>query len=364
MRYRDRGIDYVIFVIFCILVVFGLVVLSSASSDLGKARFDDPLYYLSHQMLYGLALGIAGFIFGLFFPYENYKKLAPLLLGASLFALVLTFTPLGLSLGGASRWIALGPLTFQPAELLKFTFIIYLAAWLSGGKLNRQKDFSRGFMVFAITSGFVALLLLLQRSTSSMVIIMSATLAVYFTSGARLKYIFYIMGAGALLISLFIAMTPYRLQRVMTYFNPSADTSGASYQLNQALITIGSGGITGVGYGKSISKAYLPERIGDSIFAIIAEEFGFIGAMAIIGAFLFIVLRSYLNAEKIRDMFGKLILVGFATIIGIQAFMHIAAISGLIPLTGVPLPFISYGGTALAVFMTAVGVMLNISRRA
>ncbi len=361
---QSRGIDYVILAIICILVIFGLVVLSSASSDLGKSRFDDPLYYLQHQFLYGFLLGVIGFIVGLFIPYENYKKIAPFLLGVSLLAVALTFTPLGVSLGGASRWINLGPFTFQPAELLKFTFIIYLAAWLSGGKLNRQADFSRGFMIFAIISGFVALLLLLQKSTSSMVIIMAATLAVYFASGARLKYIFYIMGGGAILMALFIAMTPYRLQRVLTYFNPQSDSTGAGYQINQALITIGSGGITGVGYGKSTSKAYLPERIGDSIFAIIAEEFGFIGAISVITMFLFIVLRSYINAKNVRDMFGKLILIGFATIIGVQAFMHIASISGLIPLTGVPLPFISYGGTALAVFMTATGVMLNITKRA
>lgn len=361
---KTKGFDYLIFIIACILVIFGLVVLSSASSDLGKSRFDDPLYYLSHQSLYGLGLGIIGFIFGLFFPYEKYKKIAPILLVASLAALALTFTPLGVSLGGASRWLSLGPVTFQPAEILKFALIIYLAAWLSGGKLNRQKDFSRGFMIFAMISGFVALLLLLQKSTSSMVILMTATLAVYFASGAKLKYIFYLLGGGVLLISLFIALTPYRLQRVLTYFNPQTDSSGAGYQIDRAQTTIGSGGITGVGYGKSISKAYLPERIGDSIFAIIAEEFGFIGAMSVIFMFLFIVLRSYLIAKDMRDVFGKLILIGFATIMGVQAFMHIASISGLTPLTGVPLPFISYGGTALAVFMTATGIMLNVTKRA
>ena len=209
----------------------------------------------------------------------------------------------------------------------------------------------------------MALLLLSQRSTSSVVIIAAAALAVYFVSGAKWKYIFSMISLGVIALTLLIALSPYRLDRFKTFVDPGSDTSGSSYQIDRALISIGSGGFLGVGYGNSLSKKYLPERIGDSIFAIIAEEFGFVGASAVIAAFLFLVTRGYLIAQKARDPFGRLIMVGFSTIIATQAFMHMAAISGIIPLTGVPLPFISYGGTALAIFMAISGVMLNISRK-
>ncbi len=357
--------DQLIFFIVLALVLFGFVALSSASSDLAKLKFNDPYYYLTHQLVYGLTLGVAGFLFGYFFPYEKYKRLAPIIFFAAIFFLALTFVPsLGFNSGGATRWLNLGPITFQPAEFLKIASIIYLSAWLSGGRKNRQKDFVHGFMPFLIICGFIGTLLILQKSTSSLVIILVSSIAVYFASGARFRYLFYFGGLGVLGLIALIILTPYRFQRVATFLNPSIDTSGSGYQINQALITIGSGGIFGRGYGNSVSKNFLPERIGDSIFAIIAEEFGFIGATLVILGFLFLVIRSYILASKVRDQFGKLLLIGFATLFGMQAFMNIGAISGLIPLTGVPLPFISYGGTALAAFMTATGIMLNITKRA
>lgn len=362
-----RAADQVILYIVIGLVLFGLVALSSASSDLGKAKFDDPNYYLLHQLLYGVTLGLGGFLFGLFFPYDKYRKIAPLIFFLGVGMLLLTFTPLGFSAGGATRWVSLGFITVQPAEFLKIAAVIYLSAWLSGGprgRSDRQKDFKTGFIPFLLICAFIGGLLILQRSTSSFIIIMSACMAIYWASGAKLRYIFTLIGGALLAIALVVTFRPYVLQRFATFLNPGADTTGAGYQINQALTTIGSGGIFGKGYGQSVSKSFLPERIGDSIFAIIAEEFGFFGAIILIMMFLFVVLRSFLIAEKIRDQFGRLMLVGFATVFGIQAFLHIGSISGLIPLTGVPLPFISYGGTALAAFMTAAGIMLNISKRA
>ncbi len=364
MRMRQRGhIDYLILYAFIALTVFGLVALSSASSDLAKKEFGSASYYLSHQVIYGLGLGVVGFLVAYFLPYEKYKKFAPLILLGALSGLILAFTPLGFTSGGASRWVDLGPIIFQPAELLKIGFVVYLAAWLSGNKHNRQSDFVNGFIPFLMISGFIALLLVLQKSTSSIIILMLAGLAIYFASGAPMRYVITTIIGGLLAIALLIYVTPYRLERVRTYIDPTKDAQGSGYQINQALITIGSGGVFGVGYGNSFSKRYLPEPIGDSIFAIIAEEFGFVGATLIITAYLFMIVRGFLLAEKIRDPFGKLLLVGFSTIIGVQVFMHIGAISGVIPLTGVPLPFISYGGTALAIFMTIVGIMLNVSRK-
>jgi len=191
-------------------------------------------------------------------------------------------------------------------------------------------------------------------------------MGMYFLAGVSAKQIVIIGALAVLILGLLIRFEPYRFDRIQAFIDPDSDPRGISYQVNQAKIAIGAGGLFGVGFGHSTQKqgSFLPEVVGDSIFAIIAEEFGFIGAVSTITLFLFIIIRSYLVAAKVKDMFGKLILVGFASIIGVQAFMHIGSISGLIPLTGVPLPFISYGGTALAVFMTASGIMLNITKRA
>ncbi len=361
-RIRNEQVDYLVLAVAILLVVLGLAALASASSDLGKLKFDDAYYYLKHQSLYGLILGLAGFLIGYRVNYHRYKKLALIFLIASLAALILVFSPLGFSSGGAQRWLQLGPVTFQPSEFLKIFFIGYLAAWLGGGSARRGKSWREGFWPFLVIAGLIGFLLLLQRSTSAAAILMATAMTMYFVSGARHRHIFAAITLGLLLLTAFIVATPYRLERVKTFINREGAVEQASYQLNQALIIIGSGGVKGVGYGQSAAKSYLPERIGDSIFAVIAEEFGFIGSLGIILLFLTLVARLLILARRCSDGFGKLLLVGFGTIIGIQSFVHIGANSGVIPLTGVPLPFISYGGTSLAVFMTMIGISLNISK--
>jgi len=362
---RRGHIDYAILISFLVLLTFGFVMLASASSDMGKSRFNDPYYYLKHQLIYGLTLGFGGFVAGLLIPYRKYKKFAPFLLVLGIGLLILVFTPLGPSIGGARRWIDLGPLTLQPAEIIKLIFVVYLAAWLSNARDDsRRKNFAEGFVPFIAICGLVGLLLLLEHSTSSVIIVLGAALTVYFVGGAKGKYILATVLAAALVVGSFVFATPYQWNRIQTYINPSFDSSGSSYQINQSLFTIGSGGIMGVGYGNSASKKYLPERIGDSIFAIIAEEFGFVGSVVTIGLFFVLAGRGLMLARRIADPMGRLLLVGFSTTIGIQVFMHIGAVSGLIPMTGVPLPFVSYGGTALAAFMTMVGIMLNVSKNA
>lgn len=354
--------DYLIGLGTFFLVVFGLIILTSASSDLGQLKFGDSYFYLKHQLLYGFSVGLLGFWFASKFYYRHYQNWAILFLIASLIMLVLLFTPLGVTAGGANRWLKAGPLTFQPSELLKITFVIYLASWLSN-KSHRQQNFFGGFIPFLIITGLVGLLLILQPSTSTAVIMLATALIIYFKSGARISYIIYAVILGLALFLFISYLTPYRWERIKTFLDPSANTRSSSYQLNQALIAIGSGGLKGVGYGKSTTKLhYLPQPIDDSIFAIIAEELGFIGSAALILLFSAIVTRSFLLSKKVTDEFGQLLLVGFGSLIALQSFMHIGSISGLIPLTGVPLPFISYGGTALAVFMTISGIMVNISK--
>jgi cell division protein FtsW len=355
--------DYFFLAVVASLLVFGLAMLASASSDLGKNNFNNSYYYLEHQVLFGLSLGIAGFLIGYFVNYQWLKKVAFPLLITTIVFLALVFTRLGSAASGSTRWLRFGPLSFQPAELMKLSYLVYLAAWLSNTKLKRTSDLQSGLLPFAIISGIIALLLVLQPATSTVVILLGSGLAVYFVSGAPIKYILGIIGAGIAIVALLVVITPYRMARITGFLHQNANTQGQNYQLSQALIAIGSGGIIGQGYGQSATKAsYLPDPIDDSIFAVVAEELGFVGAGILIALFCMFTFRLYWLARKIGDRFGRLILIGFGTVIAFQAFVNMASISGIIPLTGVPLPFVSYGGTALAVFLTMAGISLNISK--
>lgn len=355
--------DYFLLALIFVLIVFGLAMLSSASSDLGKIKFNDSYYYIKHQIYYGLSFGLIGFFAGYLIYYQRWRKLAFPLLLVSLVALSLVFTKLGLEIRNTNRWLRVGPLSFQPAEVMKLAFIVYLAAWLSNPKVKRATNVGVGLLPFVLISGFVAALLLLQPATSTVAIILGAGLIVYLLSGADIKHILAIIFLGIIGFGLIIYTTPYRRARILGFLNSERDILGQNYHRNQALIAIGSGGLTGVGYGQSVTKlSYLPTPIDDSIFAVIAEELGFIGAGSLVVLFAVLILRLFWLAKKMRDNFGRLLLIGFGTIIALQSLVNMAAISGIIPLTGVPLPFVSYGGTALAVFMTMMGIAANVSK--
>lgn len=362
---RTKRPDYIILGSIIFLVLAGLIMLGSASSNLGKIRYDDSLYFVKHQIMYGLSLGIIGFIAGSFIYYRRYEKIAFPALIITIILLALVFTPLGISAKGAARWLQIGPITFQPSELLKLTFPMYIAAWLSRSSSERQKNFLKGLLPLGVVIAIIAGLLLKQPSTSMVAMLIAAGGIVYFMSGAKISYIFSMIGIGIAAILLISFITPYRWERIQTFLNPSQNTQDSGFHINQALIAIGSGGLTGVGFGESTTKIYyLPEPAGDSIFAVIAEEFGFIGASIFIAVFFILVLKTFLLAQKTSDKFARLLLIGFGSLIGIQAAVNIGAISGLLPLTGTPLPFISFGGTSLAVFMTMAGIIVNISRNA
>jgi cell division protein FtsW len=359
----NRHPDYTFLAIVFLLTVAGFAILASASSNLGKTQFNDTYYYLKHQMEFGLSLGIIGFIIGYFWYYQNWKKLALPLLAISTITLILVFTPFGSLVNGTNRWLRFGPLSFQPAELVKLTYLIYLAAFLSNVKMKREKDFMKGLVPFLVVSGIIGGLLILQPATSTVAILLLSGATVYFAGGGRVWYLLGAGAAAALLIALVVYITPYRRARITGFLNQTANTQGANYQVNQGLIAIGSGGLTGVGYGQSATKSgYLPASIDDSIFAIVGEELGFIGAGALAVLFAFFGIRLIWLSMHTTDRFGKLLLIGFGTVIPLQAFVNMAAISGVIPLTGVPLPFISYGGTALAVFLTMSGIAANVTK--
>ncbi|MEZ4157003.1 MAG: putative peptidoglycan glycosyltransferase FtsW [Candidatus Paceibacterota bacterium] len=363
LRKKGHAPDYVILFTLGFLVLFGLFMLTSASSQQGLLQYDDSYFFLKKQIMTGVLFGLIGFAAGFYVPYQFYKRkwVSVVFLVLSILLLLAVFTPLGLSAKGATRWLQIGGFSFQPSEFLKISLIMYLAIWLSSGK-RRQESFRDGYLPFLLIVGFVALLLVLQRSTSPVVILLSVSLIMYFMSGARLRYIGMTIGGAAVLLAILIAVTPYRLQRVMTFLHPEDDPQGSGWHIIQSKTAIGSGGFWGVGYGQSIMKQRVPEPIGDSIFAIVAEEFGFLGSSILISAFVVLVLRIFLLARGMRDQFGQLLLIGFGSVIGIQAFINVGAMSGVLPLTGTPLPFISYGGTALAIFMTMGGIVSNVSK--
>ncbi|PIT92314.1 MAG: hypothetical protein COU08_03320 [Candidatus Harrisonbacteria bacterium CG10_big_fil_rev_8_21_14_0_10_42_17] len=356
--------DYVIIIVTIILVGYGLLMLSSASLHIGEERFEDPYFYVKSQIIYGLTAGLLGFFIALNTKYRVYEKFAIIFIIISLGLPILLLTPLGLELKGATRQIELGIISFQPGEIIKLTFILYIAAWLAGGS-ERQKSFSNGFIPFLILTGTLAALLLYLRSTSTAVITMGAAFIMYWVSGAKLRFIGLMALIGTIAFVGVVMISPYRLARVKNLFNPDANLETTGFHRNQSLIAIGSGGLWGVGYGQSTTKiSYLPEVIGDSIFAVIAEEFGFIGVGILLLLFFVLIMKMLLVANRIRNKFGKLILIGFASIIAIQSIINIGAISGILPLTGTPLPFISFGKTALFVFLTMIGISSNVSKYA
>lgn len=355
--------DYFFLALVFVLTIFGLVMLSSASSELGKIKFNDSYYYLKHQLMSGLLVGALGFFVFYKLNYGYLKKFSLPFLIFCLGLLALVFTKFGVSGGGATRWLRFGPLIFQPAELLKLAFVIYLAAWLSNPRVQRGKSFVEGFLPFLVVSGFMAALLILQPATSMVVILVGAGVAVYFLSGLKLKYLFMIIAIGLIGLTLIVLFTPYRMARVVGFFKGEKDSQGSGYHLNEALLAMGSGGLGGVGFGDSRTKtSYLPAPIDDSIFAVTGEELGFVGAGSLVAIFGLLVFRVFWISRFIRDQFGQLLIIGFASIIAIQSIINISAISGLMPITGVPLPFISYGGTALAVFLSMCGIIGNVSK--
>lgn len=355
--------DYLFLGTVLTLTIFGIVMLTSASSDLASTKFGDSSYFVMHQLLYGLLPGMVGFLVGCFAYYRRWQRFATPFLVLSIVLLVLVFTGFGVSsVKGADRWLNFGAFTFQPSELLKLTFFIYLAAWVSRST-TRGSSFVQGFLPFLTLVGGVMVLLLLQPATTVAILIFLASVLMYFTSGAKIRFLAVAALVVSLALSVFIYFSPYRKARVLTFLNPTADTADTGYHINQALIAIGSGGWTGVGFGQSTTKLYyLPEPIGDSIFAVIAEELGFLGSLFVLLAFSVLIWRGLRIARHTSDSFGRIFVTGCTCLIGLQAFVNIAAVSGLVPLTGVPLPFVSYGGTALTVFLTMSGIMVNVSR--
>lgn len=344
-----------------LLVLFGLVMLSSAGVVEGQKKFGSPYYFFKHQLLYGVLPGLALFFLAARVSYRLWRKLALPLLILAIALMVLVFLPhFGLTVKGARRWVALGPVIFQPAEFLKLAVIVYLAAWFgSRGTLALGRP--QALAPFLLVLAFVTLLLILQPDIKTLVLIGLIGLAIYFFAGAKFNHILVLLLIIAILVGA-LSFAPYRLNRIRAYLNPAADKQGVSYHINQALIGVGSGGLIGVGFGQSKQKInYLPEPVGDSIYAVIVEELGLAGGSAVLALFVGLLWTLASIAKRARDPFGRLFTLGMAVWILAQMFVNIAAILSIIPLTGVPLPFFSYGSSSLLALLAGLGIVLNIS---
>lgn len=348
-----------------LLIIVGVGVFTFTSASLGILAKNQNLFYslLFTQLVLGLGLGLVGMYFTSRIPYKFWRKNALYILILALALTALVFVP-GLSLkhGGAQRWLDIGAVSFQPAEILKFAFVIYFAAWLSMVK-NKVEKPKYGIAPFIILLGIIGMVLLFQPDTKSFLLISVAGASMLYLSGVPARQLFLFATLMAVFLSLLVYFTPYLQERIKTFVDPSRDAQGASYQIQQSLIAIGSGGILGRGYGQSVQKfSYLPEAQGDSIFAVIGEEFGFLGTISVVLLFIVFVLRGMKIALNAPDLFSRLLVFGIVILIGAQAFMHIAAVIGILPLTGVPLPFMSHGGTSLLIYLSAIGIVFQISR--
>lgn len=346
------------------LVVFGLIVLSSASTVIGFQQYGDSTYFLKHQVV-SVLIGVLAFTVFYKIDYRSWKRFAFPLLLVSVGLLVAVFMPgIGLELLGARRWISIGPIFFQPAEIVKLTFLIYLSVWLEARE-RKIHDRSFGLWPFLALLGTITLLVVKQPDVGTMSIIAIIALTSYFVAGAPLRDFALISGLAVAAFILLIKTAPYRAARFFVFLNPELDPQGVGYHINQALLAIGSGGIFGVGLGHSRQKFnYLPEVAGDSIFAVIAEELGFIIAVGVLTLFVVFMVRGYRIARNAPDEFGRILAAGITSWFGFQALINVGALSGILPLTGIPLPFISYGGTALITSFSALGILMNISRHA
>lgn len=355
--YTMKRFDFVLFTLVIFLSLFGLLMIFDASSFISFRDFGNKYHYIVEQSIW-MVLGFVGLGFFTWFDYKRFYGLAMPLLILTIGLLLAVFIPgLGIKVLGAHRWIDLRVFVLQPAEFVKLSLAIYLAAWFSTKEKGR-------FTAFLLLMGLVLGLVMLEPDMGTAIIILSEAFLLYFLSGGNMKQVVLSIPVIGLVGLALIALEPYRAKRLATFLNPSQDINNTSYHVRQILIALGSGGVFGVGVGNSLQKyAYLPENTTDSIFAIIAEEFGFLGSVVLIILCFAVIWRGLYIALTAKDTFGRLLAGGITAFLGMQMLINLGAQTALLPLTGVPLPFISYGGSALVVDLCSVGILLNIARQ-
>lgn len=355
--------DRIFLTLVIILLVFGLF--SFVSAALGVYARDASKFagILVNQIVFGIGLGTLMGLFAYKLNYKVWRKYAFLLFIICLGLTALVFVPgLGFEHGGARRWISIFGVSLQPAEFLKFSFVVYFAAWLSWVK-HRVNDWKFGILPLIVFLGIVAIVLLLQPDMKSFILISTTAFLMLFISGISTRTVVAVGSFVAVGLLVFGLSTDYMRDRIDTFIHPNSDPQGDTWQINQSLIAVGSGGVFGRGLGQSVQKfTNLPEPHGDSIFAVIGEEMGFVGTFTLVGLYLLFSLRGLRIAYRSPDSFTRLLVFGLVILYTVQSFLNIASSIGLFPLTGVPLVFISHGGTSLLVALMSVGLILQISR--
>ncbi len=352
---QKKGIDRSFCIAIIILVIFGLIMVYDASVVQGLKIFNDSYYYIKQQLIW-VCLGIASMIFFMQFDYKRFKDYALPLVVFSFILLVAVFIPtLGVSGGGAHRWLKVGPITIQPAEIIKLTGVIFLAA------VFEKKAKLMPFLI--LVGGVTFVTAVLQKDLGSTIVFVVTATLLYFASGAPIWHFLLTFPVAVAAFVTLIVTSSYRSKRVLAFLDPFSDPQGFTYHISQVLIALGSGGLFGLGLGHSRQKfAYIPEVSTDSIFGIIGEEMGFFGSLVLLGVFLLVLSKGFKIAQNCNDRFGKILALGITCWLGIQIVINLSSMTALLPLTGVPLPFISYGGSALVANLTAVGILLNISK--
>lgn len=362
-KQRKQHSDYLLSLMIFGLIAFGLIVIYSVtkytSLDLTNNATDK--YYLMKQ-LFAVVLGIVIWLVFQAIDYKFWQKNSATCLFVTLFLLALPVVLSPLHITSAGRWINIGSFQFQPAEFGKLSFLIYLSGWFANAGENIEK-IKKMFWLFIGVVGFVSFLLLMQKDLGTLSVYVLIAAGTFIMAGAPLYQIFGAGGLAAFLVWLAVKIEPYRMQRILTFLNPTDDNLSAGYHIKNALIAVGSGGLLGLGFGQSKQQyLFLPEAHTDSIFAIISEELGLLRASLVVIVFTLVALRGLKVVKNAPDIFSRLLSSGIIIWIFFQMFVNIAAMFAIIPLTGIPLPFISYGGTSLIVLLAAVGILTNISK--
>ncbi|MCA9823368.1 MAG: putative lipid II flippase FtsW [Dehalococcoidia bacterium] len=352
--------DYALLLIVAVLTITGLITVYSASFVIGLAWYGDPNYFILRQAMWA-GLGLVLMVVAMQSDYRVLRSMAVPIMAFTILMLLAVLV-IGAEGGGARRWLGSGPYTIQPAEFAKLAVIIYLAAWLAA-KGNSIRSLEEGLIPFVLIIGSVAVLIVLEPNLGTTLIILLITVTMFYVAGATLLQMTALGVTGLISMAILATAAGYRLDRLYSYFDAEGDPLGRGFQTLQSLIALGNGGITGLGLGTSRGKFfYIPESHTDGVFAVLGEEAGLIATSMVVLLFVTLMLRGYHIARRAPDDFGTLVATGITTWIAVQAMLNIGGITRTIPLTGVPLPFLSYGGSALASVMLAMGVLLSITR--
>ena len=350
------------FFCFLLFLALGVIVLLSASFAIACERFNDCYFYFKHQLKTAYLPGVFLFLFFSFFDYRFLKKLAfPLLLISIVFLILLFIPQLGRAYTSSVQWLNLGFISFQPSELVKFTLLIYFAALFSKGDFKKNKS---SFLIFLLILGIVEFLIIRQPDYGAAILIFLLSLIILFLADVPLSRFFLFLIIGLVSFSLLVFLSPYHLSRISTFISWEGSSLTTGYHLNQAILAIGAGGLFGRGLGYSVQKYfYLPEVISDSIFAVLAEEFGFIFTLGVLAFYVFVFLRILRISGESKDKFGKLLGLSIGFLFILQFLVNVAGMLNLLPLTGLTLPFLSYGGTSFCIFAAVFGIVYNLSKK-